>query len=215
MLGALRPSLLRLVPVSPTFDPPLFKRGATATQGSRRACTCFHWCAHVHHPHPCSCERPVCLCCDRLWCPYQVQPFSPSTSWKAGPPKNPTSRKKHLFWPQHDRRLLDRVLSETFCFVACVECKSSRLMESRCKEPFFSFFLKLGDLNRHEVKTMLQEAAVFHKTAATVRRRLFLAIEQVVFFFFFLTTAVAIPAPTPFPNYSLIDCSLSSLLRPP
>lgn len=144
MLGALRPSLLRLVPVSPTFDPPLFKRGATATQGSRRACTCFHWCAHVHHPHPCSCERPVCLCCDRLWCPYQVQPFSPSTSWKPGPPKNPTSRKKHLFWPQHDRRLLDRVLSETFCFVACVECKSSRLMESRCKEPFFFFFFKVG-----------------------------------------------------------------------
>lgn len=64
------------------------------------------------------------------------------------PQKKPTSRKKHLFWPQHDRRLLDRVLSETFCFVACVECKSSRLMESRCKEPFF---LKLGDLNRHEV----------------------------------------------------------------
>lgn len=32
------------------------------------------------------------------------------------------------------------------------------------------FFLKLGDLNRHEVKTTLQEAAVFHKTAATVPR---------------------------------------------
>lgn len=137
MLGSLRPRSSVWFLCLPLLILRLFKRGATATQGSRRACTCFHWCAHVHHPHPCSCERPVCLCCDRLWCPYQVQPFSPSTSWKPGPPKIPTSRKKHLFWPQHDRRLLDRVPSETFCFVACVECKSSRLMESRCKELFF------------------------------------------------------------------------------
>lgn len=64
------------------------------------------------------------------------------------------------------------------------------------------------------MKRTLQEAAVFHKTAATVPRRLFLAIEQVVVGFF-LTTAVASPAPTPFPNYSRIDCSLSSLLWPP
>lgn len=62
-VGGSQASLLRLVPGSPTFDPPLFKRGATATEGSRRACTCFHWCEHVHHPHPCSCERVfVCVC---------------------------------------------------------------------------------------------------------------------------------------------------------
>lgn len=77
-----------------------------------------------------------------------------------------------------------------------------------------AFFFKLGDLNRHEVKTTLQEAAVFHKTAATVPRRLFLAIEQVVVGFFSHNCCCK-SCTHPFPNYSRIDCSLSSLLWPP
>lgn len=73
-----------------------------------------------------------------------------------------------------------------------------------------AFFLKLGDLNRHEVKTTLQEAAVFHKTAATVPRRLFLAIEQVVVGFFFSQLLLQVLHPPP----SQITAVLIALFHP-